>query len=151
MIDARDTAARLGHSNALLGELGKAHAGYLALAQQNSALVDEISGLKKRIADFETWNAQKQRYSLHRPWSGATVYALKESASDREPAHWICADCYENGKRSILQSRHPKGGYEEFFCKCGSIVHSRYRGTYTIPYYRAEPEEQDPNPSDQEA
>jgi hypothetical protein len=99
LIDSRDATLRLEHGNALLAELGKIYASYSDLAQKNAALVEEVADLKKKIADFETWNTQKQRYSLYQPWVGASVYALKESASGGEPAHWICADCYEKGKR----------------------------------------------------
>lgn len=150
--ETRDRTINLEQVNALQSEIASIYAGYLALQQQCLSLIAEKDNLKKEIARFETWEEQKKRYKLYRPWKmSSIVYALEESQSNGEPPHWICADCYEDGKRRILQCRHGKSGYEEFFCKCGAIVISHHRGTCVIPYYRAEPEAQNPKASEQEA
>lgn len=103
---------------------------------KQSELVDTIRDLKEEIARMKAWNSQKQRYKLTSPWAGAFVYSLKESMKDSEPPHWICANCYENGKKSIIQERgNSKTGYREFFCNCGSIVHALHGGKgYTFEY-----------------
>lgn len=103
-----------------------------------SALVEKIRTLEKEIADIKAWDTQKQRYKLISPWNGAFVYSLKESMSESEPPHWICANCYEGGIKSILQERgNPKTAFREFFCKCGSIIHSHHRGKgYNFEYVK---------------
>lgn len=65
-------------------------------------LLEEVRELKEQIASLEAWNAEKQRYALAEPWSGAVVYALKESAASGEPPHYICTHCYEDRRKSIL-------------------------------------------------
>ena len=67
-----------------------------------AALLERVSHLEAELARFETWDTEKQRYELKEPSSGAFVYSLK--SGDTEQPHWICANCYQQGKKSILQS-----------------------------------------------
>jgi hypothetical protein len=74
--------------------------------QANSAhsnLIDRVRQLGAQIAQMETWSAEKQRYELNALSPGAFAYALKADASGTEPAHYICQNCYETRKKSILQ------------------------------------------------
>src|SRR6185437_11648582 len=76
----------------------------LAAREAQSAALERISELEKQVADFETWNADKQKYELKKVAStGALAYMLKPEARGGEPPHWVCTHCYENRKRSILQ------------------------------------------------
>lgn len=80
----------------------------------HASLVEEIGELKERLLRMESWDAQKKRYKLVAVSAGATAYALQKSMSDGEPPHYLCANCYENGKRSILNAGHSMralGGY----------------------------------------
>ena len=74
-----------------------AYADYLTLLKR-------IGELEKQIAGFETWEAQKKRYEMKEVATGYIVYALKAQESGGEPPHWICASCYQNDKKSILQA-----------------------------------------------
>lgn len=80
-----------------------------AIAAQSDqfAMLEEVRALKEEIAQVKAWETEKQRYQMVSPFSGATVYALKEAMSNGEPPHYICANCYQNGKRSILQCKTP--------------------------------------------
>ena len=62
-------------------------------------------GFLKAIAGFETWDAEKQRYEL-KPigTQGVFAYSLKPEHENGEPPHWICPDCYQDRKKSILQT-----------------------------------------------
>lgn len=100
-----------------------------------SALVEKIRALKEELARMKAWDRQKQRYQMISPWDGTIVYSLKESMKETEPPHWICANCYEKGERSILQHRkNPKTAYAEYFCKCGSVCHAPHRGILKYEY-----------------
>lgn len=90
------------------------------------ALLETIEELKDQIRAMEAWDSEKQRYQLARPWMGAVVYALKKSASNNEPPHWICTNCYNDGKKSLLNytptaSRADK---QTLICRCKTIVAS---------------------------
>jgi len=113
------------------------------LAAQNSALsanadqaamADEIRALKEEIACVKAWQTKKKRYKLYSPWAGAVVYALKESMSEGEPPHWICTQCYENGKPSILQFKSSSSGAGAYVCPCGVNIHSVPRGIVDYKY-----------------
>jgi hypothetical protein len=76
----------------------------LAALSDQFALLEEVNGLKKQVADFEAWETEKQRYELTAPDGGAFVYALKAGMENGEIPHWLCANCYENRHKNRLQS-----------------------------------------------
>jgi hypothetical protein len=78
-----------------------------------AALVERVSYLEKEMTRFETWDAEKQRYELKQVAPGAFAYSVKPGARGAEPAHWICAACYQNRKKFVLQEmpmRVPQAG-----------------------------------------
>jgi hypothetical protein len=85
------------------------------------ALLETVSELEEKLAAFEAWSAEKPRYALAEPWGGGLVRALKQSASGGEPAHWICASCYENRKKGFLVDVlvQPKSGHRQVGVECG--------------------------------
>jgi hypothetical protein len=82
----------------------------LSAQGQQSALIERIQALETEVAFFERWDGEKQRYELKQlGHHGVFAYLLKKSEQAIEPAHWICPDCYEKHRKSILQqvSRMP--------------------------------------------
>jgi hypothetical protein len=75
----------------------------LSAQQAQSSLLQQIGDLEKQIADMKTWEAEKERYQLTEVAPRVFAYTLKPEMSGVEPVHWICAVCYQNGKKSILQ------------------------------------------------
>jgi hypothetical protein len=77
--------------------------------------------LEKKLAEHENWDNERARYHLEKAqgmW-GNCVYALNASNPAVEPAHWICAHCYENQKKSILQAR-PEN---KWYCpRCATVI-----------------------------
>lgn len=66
-------------------------------------LSEEISALKKEIMQAKNWAAEKRRYNL-KNIKGVFVYELKKELVDAgEQYHQICANCYENQYKSLLQ------------------------------------------------
>jgi hypothetical protein len=92
------------------------------------ALLEEVRELKQHVAKLEAWDAEKQRYALAPPWhAGVPVYALKQSAANGEPPHYICTHCYQDRRKSILNDRttHPaKGaqGHAVLLLECDRLV-----------------------------
>jgi hypothetical protein len=80
-----------------------AQSGILAAQEERSMLIDRVRDLEKQIAEFETWDTEKQRYELKRVAPGAFAYSMKPDAGGAEPPHWICTACYQNRKKSLLQ------------------------------------------------
>jgi hypothetical protein len=94
----------------------------LAAQEEHQALLEKVSELKKEIARFETWEAEKKRYELRMLPPGIYVYALKTEAMAGEPFHRVCEKCFHNGRKSILHNLGGDvGGGEHFHCHgCGT-------------------------------
>jgi hypothetical protein len=89
----------------------------LAAQEAQTALLERISALKKEVADFETWNAEKEQYELKKLGGGALTYMLKRDARGTKPPHWVCAHCYGERRISIIQyTSIKKGAGNGYFC-----------------------------------
>jgi rubrerythrin len=98
-------------------------------------LLQEIRDLKEEVARVKAWDEEKQRYALVAPFSGAIAYALKKESAGAEPAHWICASCYENGRKSILNGTRNAAGWTIVLCPvCKSHLDSNHRGPVQFTY-----------------
>jgi hypothetical protein len=102
-----------------------------------TAMVEEIRYLKEEIARIKAWEKEKQRYKLISPWEGTVLYALKKECSLSEPPHWICTKCYEDGRKSILNTYH-KIEYAVFILvcpMCKAEYFAPHRSKPPIPQY----------------
>lgn len=94
-----------------------------------TALVERVRELEGQIADMKNWDAQKERYQLVTPYTGIPVYALKKAMSNGEAAHYLCANCFQNGKRAFLQHGMTKDGWVTIVCSaCRSEGRTSWRG-----------------------
>lgn len=75
----------------------------MALHSDKDRLLQEKKELEQKIVQFEKWETEAGRYELKEIASGVFVYAVKPGGTLAEPAHWLCAHCYSNKCRSILQ------------------------------------------------
>jgi hypothetical protein len=95
------------------------------------AQAERIRALETELADLKAWGAEKLRYEMKEVCLGATAYVLKADARGSEPIHWLCARCYQDGKKSLLQ-RGDKysdnaGRMKGWECPvCKTIIYVRY-------------------------
>ena len=75
----------------------------LSAQMAQAELIERVGGLEKQVAAFEKWDAEKEKYELCKISTDTFAYARKEDTRGAEPSHYICARCYEDRKRSILQ------------------------------------------------
>lgn len=95
----------------------------LAAQSEQFAVIEEIRNLKEKIMSLEAWQAEKQRYSLKEVGVGGFAYALKDIASNGEPMHYLCTNCYQDGCKSILNQKRNPRRFNELRCpKCNSSV-----------------------------
>ena len=121
MVGLRDTAAFQGKVIEFQGVIMDAQQRVFSVQEERSTLIQKVAELEKKIASLEDWEAQKQRYKLKDLGNGTLAYALKTAMSDGEPPHNICATCYQNGTKSIIQPETRSGRVEVFVCnRCGS-------------------------------
>lgn len=75
----------------------------LTLQSQHDVLLTENNQLKQQLIDVKNWETESQNYHLKAIRSGVFVYATKPDMQSAEPQHWLCANCYQNKKKSLLQ------------------------------------------------
>ena len=100
--------------------------------EQQATALERIGDLEKEVASFETWEREKQRYELKNFGGNTFAYALKASEADGEPPHCICANCYQQDKKSILQS-HGSDAFSREMFDCPSCKTRFSLGTLQPP------------------
>ncbi|MEI7589881.1 MAG: hypothetical protein WCJ49_00975 [Deltaproteobacteria bacterium] len=70
------------------------------------AMLDEKNELLKTIEGYKNWRSEAKRYVLTEIGPGVFVYSLIQSAKrgTKEPPHHICPKCFQDCKKSILQT-----------------------------------------------
>lgn len=100
-----------------------------SIQAENASLANRNRELEVELARLGDWENDKQRYSLVNPWEGAAVYALKQSHSNSEAPHWLCANCYQARKKTFLNQIADKNGWTSIACpNCRSQFQSPWRG-----------------------
>jgi hypothetical protein len=100
----------------------------IASRDYQSTLLKQIGDLEKHIAQLEAWDAEAQTYELKDVGkfglTGRLAYAPKEGTHTSEPAHLLCANCYQQRHKSFLQTEHLQGACEVLIChECASVIY----------------------------
>jgi hypothetical protein len=74
----------------------------LAAQHQQTSLIEYVSELEEKVAGFEKWDAEADRYELKKFGHGVARF-LKPEAQGSEPSHPICANCFEKREIKFLQ------------------------------------------------
>ncbi len=75
----------------------------IQLQAQQVAMQRAVADVAEEQRRLERFQAEAVRYTLKRTDLGAMVYELKDTDTRGEPPHCICAACYEQQVKSILQ------------------------------------------------
>lgn len=92
------------------------HATNLVLHSQNDELLKLKAELEKRLIKCNDFRKEKARYELREICSGVYLYATKESHKDKEPPHYICPNCYQEHRKSILQVKSRSSSGTTYQC-----------------------------------
>lgn len=114
--DLRDSSIVQSKVIELQSTILEAQSSLFAANEERAALIEGIRQSEQKIADLEAWNTEKQRYQLTDIGEGTFAYALKGSVSNGEPAHYICTNCYEQSKKSVLHHMQSGGGMHVMSC-----------------------------------
>jgi hypothetical protein len=109
----------------LTREIMSAQACAMEAQTAQSELLRRVRDLEEEKAKLEAWNTEKQRYKLSDLSNGRLAFALKEGMENGEPPHHLCAACYNDNYKSILQQelRNP-GMCRVLSChRCGSDLY----------------------------
>lgn len=89
----------------------------MALQSQYQELLGQNETLNKRLIEMENWEAESRKYTLAEIAEGVFVYSLKADQKNNTPPHWLCPNCYQNKKKSILQFQYsPTARNNTFKC-----------------------------------
>jgi cell division protein FtsB len=103
LISLRDVALISGKVAELNGKIIETQSAIGRIQDERSSLIERIRDLEKEVADLKAWDAEKQRYELKDVVPGSYVYVLKKDSQGSETPHWLCANCYNSGKKSLMQ------------------------------------------------
>jgi hypothetical protein len=101
MIGLRDSAAFQTKLLEFQSKLLDANRAAFAAQDERAALLERIRALEEKVASFETWEAEKQRYEL-KPFGTGFAFVLKPEAQPTETPHQLCANCFARGDKSYL-------------------------------------------------
>lgn len=128
--------AKIGLQSAIL----EAQAGLLAAQETETANLRRIDQLEQDIVRLKDWSAERQNYNLVNIDRGAFAYMPKPGMENSQPAHWLCANCFEQGHKSLLQFKGQGGqgsggnanesAYGCDRCKATLKVHWRRKPSY---------------------
>jgi len=99
-------------------------------------LQEKVRELEAKLKKKGDWEDQKARYQLVCPWENpAQAYALKESHSNGEEPHLLCASCFHNEEKVILNPVKSKTNWVQMICpKCKAVMDTGYRGIGSPQY-----------------
>lgn len=88
---------------------------YALQAQSKQAeLLAEREGLISEVDMLRTFEEEKKKYQLMRI-GRSIVYGLRDELVSSETQHYLCPNCFADGKKSFLQ----RVGYFQVCSRCG--------------------------------
>ena len=118
LIETRDLIKFGDALRKLHAEILAAQRGAMTAQANEAALLDEVGQLKKRVTDLEAWDREKARYELMALAPNVMAYSVKADARGSEPPHYICANCYNVGRKSFLNHVVQARSFDRY--KCGN-------------------------------
>jgi len=114
----------------------------LTAQQQQSTLIERVRELETEVARLKAWDREKEQYELKQVEPGALAYLPKKDTEAAKQPHWLCANCFEEGKKSHMQNSGNPGKdrmglrYECAGCKTSFITRGGvYPGQEGMPFF----------------
>lgn len=95
----------------------------LSLHSEYGKLIEVKDQLEKELMEYENWDKTKSQYDLKEVAPGVLVYASQKGDQPAEPQHWLCTNCFNDKKKSILQfSKDVRSGRYYSCPKCKTEI-----------------------------
>ena len=117
----------------LQGLILDAQQGLFAAQEAQSTDARRIAELEQEIVRLKDWSAEKERYQLVDIWQGSVAYMPKPGMENGEPAHWLCSNCFNQGRKSFLAPQGQVGPHAVWKCndcKGTMTISARVRPAY---------------------
>ena len=102
MIGLRDAEAFRAKSIELQEVIMRALDSGIEAREAYSKQLDSVRALEAEVAKLKAWDAEQENYELKTIGRGAVAYMLKPEKRGSEPPHWLCPNCFANGKKTFL-------------------------------------------------
>ena len=101
--------------------------------EELAAVKGKMAELERKIMEYDQWAMDSKRYQLFQPESlQSLVYGVIENQAGVEPPHYLCTNCYQQRRKSILNGAVDARGWTIAVCPvCKSEIRSGYRGPVT--------------------
>jgi len=107
----------------LYDEIIKVQSGIIEVQAEHSKLQQDNHDLTQKLNSIETWEKEKEKYILKEICEKVFVFERKASEQGEEPIHWLCARCFNQNKKSILQLKlKANNGYHYMCHSCGREI-----------------------------
>lgn len=103
MLDIAKTLKDMNDATARYGAVIELQEKILSAQESQTVLFNRIRELEELATEANAWKAEKTRYELHDFGGETFAYVLKADEARGEPSHKICANCFQSGRKSILQ------------------------------------------------
>lgn len=78
-------------------------------------LSDEKRDLEQQIVESKNWDNERPAYEI-KPVGRGLVYAKKSAQETGVEQVWLCVNCFEQKKKSILQASPPLDEFSYYIC-----------------------------------
>ena len=92
----------------------------LTLKEEEATIKDKISNLKQEEIKLINWKEEKKKYIPILIGDRVNVYTLHPNFKSTEPPHWLCYQCFQNNKKSILQVTESVPSYRSLGISVGN-------------------------------
>jgi hypothetical protein len=118
--ELKDTSAIRGKVIEMQSLIMEAQTSAIEARAAHAELMVRIRDLEGEIAKAKAWDAEKEKYSLVE--LQPRNYAYISKAHGNGPEHYLCANCFEQGEKRILQ----QSDYIRIACpKCKTAVQDK--------------------------
>jgi hypothetical protein len=132
---AKTEAAINGVKIDLQGLILDAQQGLFAAQEVQTASTRKVAELEQEIVRLKDWSAEKERYHLVDVWQGSVAYMPKPGMENGEPAHWLCSNCFNQGRKSFLSVQGHMG--PNTIWKCNGCAGTMMINSREMPHYPA--------------
>lgn len=113
----------------------------ISLQTTVSTVNKEKEALEQKLREIENWRQEASSYELTQIASGVYTYTKKKTIESSEPVHYLCAKCYNDQRKSILQRVNKTMAGVKYIChtcKSEFLDHSQSSpSTYENPNWDA--------------
>ncbi len=107
----------------LLGVITALQSQLSAHQSEYDELLQSKRDLEKQLEEFQRWSETESHYELKEVHTAIFVYAPKEKEKSEQPVHWLCTNCWEERKKSILQCNYKHSGGASYTCpRCNLTI-----------------------------